>query len=175
MKKCILFAMSCATWVMAAHAAQHAHVHGEIQLGVAIEGMTVTVDIDTPLESLIGFEHPPHSAQEMALSRQWADAVKQPAGLLKFNPEAACSLKQADLDAAVLGLGKAHQQAPDGHADLEGNWTFECRHPDALRALDLGFFERSPHAQRIEVRLITAQGQRKLSLKRPLARIPLAQ
>jgi len=165
-----LFACSCAC---AAQAAQHAHVHGHIQLGIAIDGPTVTVDIDTPLESLLGFEHAPGTAQEKALAARWKQLIAKGTGLVSFNAQAACTLKQVDMDAPPIGLGTPTASKQDGHADLEGNWVFQCANPQALSQAHVGFFEQSPHAQQVEVRLITGKGQSKTVLKRPQASILL--
>lgn len=165
-----------------AKAAPHAHVHGSIQLGVALDKPTVTVDIDTPLESLLGFEHAPRNAKEKTLAAQWATILKQGTGLLRFNAEAACTLQQVELNAPVLGLGlglaPGTTPSPAGkgnHADLEGNWVFQCEHPEALRQLDIGFFEQSLHVRTIEVKLITSKRQSKLRLMRPQTSIQLTQ
>lgn len=157
---------------------QHAHVHGHIQLGVAVDGKQVSVDIDTPLESLLGFEHAPRSAAEKKLAADWAQRLRDGSGLLQFNAEAQCRLVQADLDAPVLGLGKQASPSPlgkddGGHADLEGAWLFECAAPGALRSLDLAFFKRSAHARVMEVQWVKGSRQGKQTLKRPQSRINL--
>jgi Protein of unknown function (DUF2796) len=162
----------------AVHAAPHAHahVHGNIQLGIALDGPTVTVNIDTPLESLIGFEHAPRSAAQKQIASRWSSLLTQGARLLRFNPEAGCTLQQVALEAPVLGLSTSNTTSPAAHgdhADLEGDWVFHCAHPEALRQLDLGFFAQSQHAQKIEVMLITAKKQSKLRLMRPQASIKL--
>lgn len=163
----------------APHAHAHAHVHGNILLGVALDGATVTVNIDTPLESLIGFEHAPRSTAEKQLASRWANMLKQSTRLIRLNAEAGCALQEVALDAPALGLGVSSTANPtnhrdhDDHADLEGYWVFHCAHPQALQQLDLGFFEQSPHAHKIEIQLITAKKQSKLRLVRPQSRLQL--
>lgn len=162
-----------------AHVHTHAHVHGQIQLGVAVDGQQVSVDIDTPLESLLGFEHAPKSAAQKKRAADWAQRLREGHSLLRFTPEAQCKLLTADLQAPVLGLGKpsasgSHGQDHDGHADLAGQWLFECAAPKALRALEVSFFQLSPHARVVEVQWVKGRQQGKLTLKRPQSRISLA-
>ncbi len=166
-------AMFACAWASAGQAAPHAHVHGNIQLGIAIDGPTVTVDIDTPLESLLGFEHAPRTTKEKALASRWKLLIEKGTGLVSFNAEAACTLKQIDMDAPTLGLGSHKDSAHDGHADLEGHWVYQCTNAQALKQAHVGFFEQSQHAKQIDVRLITAKGQSKAVLKRPQASILL--
>jgi Protein of unknown function (DUF2796) len=158
---------------------QHAHVHGHIQLGVAVDGKHISVDIDTPLESLLGFEHAPRTSGEKKLAAEWAQRLREGGSLLRFNPEAQCKLIQTDLDAPVLGLGNkptspSHHKDDGGHADLEGTWSFECSAPEALRSLELSFFKHSPHAQVMQVQWVKGNKQGKQTLKRPQSRINLA-
>ena len=157
---------------------QHAHVHGHIQLGVAVDGKQISVDIDTPLESMLGFEHAPRTASEKKLAAEWAQRLSEGSSLLRFNPEAQCKQTRADLNAAVLGLGNkpaspSHDKDDGGHADLEGAWSFECGAPEALSSLELSFFKHSPHAQVMEVQWVRGSKQGKQTLKRPQSRINL--
>lgn len=152
----------------------HAHVHGEVQLGVALDGPMVTVDIDAPLESLLGFEHTPRTPDQRQLAARWVAWLQQDSGLWRFNAEAGCKLKQVDLQAPVIGLGHDTPRPTDGHADLEGSWTFDCAQPRLLKRLDHGLFERSPHAKRLEVKLLTDRGQSKQTVLRPAPTIWLS-
>jgi hypothetical protein len=157
---------------------QHAHVHGHIQLGVAVGGKQISVDIDTPLESLLGFEHAPRTASEKKLAIEWAQRLREGSSLLRFNPEAQCKQVRADLEATVLGLDNkpaspSHDKDDGGHADLEGAWSFECGTPEALRSLEVSFFKHSPHARVMEVQWVKGSKQGKQTLKRPQSRINL--
>lgn len=168
-----LIGISCAT---AAQAHQAAHVHGRIQLGVALDGQQLVVDIDTPLDSLLGFEHAPRTSAQKTLAADWAARLRTGTGLLRPNPEARCALTGVELEAPLLGLGpdRVQQTTPtDGHADLEGQWSFRCEQPSALRTIDLGFFEASPHVRTIEVQWVRDGHQGRQTLKRPQSRISL--
>lgn len=156
---------------------QAAHVHGRIQLGVAQDGDQLVIDVDTPLDSLLGFEHAPKTTAQKKLAADWADRLRRGTDLLRINPEARCTLSAADLDAPVLGLepasGKDKTPASQEHADLEGQWSFRCEQPSALRTIDLGFFDASPHARHIEVQWVKDGRQGQQTLKRPQSRVTL--
>lgn len=162
----VVISLLCAT---AAQAHQHAHVHGRIQLGVAQEGSELVIDIHAPLESLLGFERVPRTAKEQALAADWAGKLRSGATLLRLDPDARCVLTHAELTAPVVGWGPTPNNATvlDGHADLEGQWVFRCAQPGALRRLQVGFFEASPHAQVIEVQWALDGRQGRQVLKRP--------
>jgi Protein of unknown function (DUF2796) len=162
---------------MSAQAAPHAHshVHGHILLGIAIDGPTVTVDIYSPMDSLMGFEHAPRTSSEKNMAKRWKQRLQQSTDLLRFNPEAACTLKQVFIDAPLVGLGVPTETQASGHNDLEGNWAFHCSRPEALKQVKLGFFAQSRHAKQIMVRLVTAKRQSQVVLKRPQDIVMLSQ
>lgn len=149
------------------------HVHGEMALGVAIDGPTVTVDFKAPLDSLLGFERAPRSSAEKALVRRWDGLLSNPIGLIRFDEAAGCSLKSAELDSPASALLELDSAARSGHAEIEGAWVFSCKQPSALKAMKLGLFEQTRHLHRINVLLLNAQGSAKKALKRPAHTIAL--
>jgi hypothetical protein len=52
-------------------AKEGAHVHGLVKLDVAVDAKTLTVQLEAPLDSLVGFEHRPRTAAQ----KQAAEAV----------------------------------------------------------------------------------------------------
>lgn len=152
------------TW-LPAHAGPH--VHGELQLGVAIDGDTVTLELEAPLQSLLGFERAPRTPAEKALVQRWGRLLREPGPLLRFDKAAGCRLQSADFDSPLPGLGEFDDAPGDGHAEVEGQWVFRCLQPAALKALKVGFFEQSRHLRRIEVQRLNSQGQSRLTLTRP--------
>ena len=84
----------------AAHATEAAHVHGSMQLDIAVDKQLLSVQLEAPLDSLLGFERHPRSAAE----RQAADA------LLKQMTDAAALFKP---DAAAQGQSKQTLKRPD--------------------------------------------------------------
>ena len=53
---------------------QHAHVHGQIKLDVAVDGPTVVIDMASPLDNIVGFERAPKTDAE---KKSVEDAVAQ--------------------------------------------------------------------------------------------------
>lgn len=47
-----------------ANQAQHVHKHGHARLAVAVDGLVISVELDTPAEGLYGFEHAAKSDDE---------------------------------------------------------------------------------------------------------------
>ena len=148
------------------------HEHGVARLDVAVEARGVSLLLEVPLDSLVGFEHEPRTDAErqqidLALAR-----LRSGPALFRIDPAAHCAAKSMNLQSAVLGLGG--EKIKDGHAEIEASYEFSCQ--DGARAgfVEASLFEFFPRLQRVEVQTATRRGQMKATLVRPVIRVPLA-
>jgi hypothetical protein len=150
------------------------HQHGVVRLDIAVEKQGFSIEMESPLDSLVGFEHATRGeAQEQAV-RTMAAKLKPGDAVFKPNAEALCSASTSRLSSAVLApalLGEAGEvqraAKPDKHADLDGSFEMTCRQPEALRSISLArLFAEFPRLQRVQVQLVTANGQVKRTLTR---------
>lgn len=171
----LLHALLCvplfALCVGAAQAQQHAHVHGQLKLDVAIDAQTLTVAIDAPLDGFVGFERAPRTDAERKTAQQAVAQLQAADKLFVIDPAAGCKLAQIELDAPTLGLGQARAGEPEGHADLEASFTFQCRSPAQARFIDLTLFEAFRHLQQIDAQIAAPDGQYQRTLRRPARRL----
>jgi hypothetical protein len=173
-------------WLLAAAAslfsppasAHKAHVHGQAQLDIAVDGPVLSVQLESPLDSVLGFEHRPRTAAQ----RQAADAalarLRDAASWLRPPAAAQCQVAETVVEAAVLEAPAAGS-APAGvaeteHADVEVRVAFRCAAPEQLTAIEVGLFEAFARMKRIDVQVATARGQSKQTLRPPAKRINLA-
>jgi hypothetical protein len=159
----------------AAHAAGHAHEHGVVKLDIAIEAGKLTVQMESPLDNLVGFERAPRTDAE----RQRVDAavarLKAAASLFRIDPAAGCTLASVDLISAPLQLGRAESIAvDDGHAELAGDFEFICKDSTRASFIEIGLFSAFSGMQRIDVQIAAPRGQFKRTLQRPASRITLS-
>jgi hypothetical protein len=170
-------ATACSLFIAPTRAAQpaaHAHVHGIASVDVAIEDKTITIQMSSPLDNILGFERAPHEGAE----RQAADAAvaKLSAGATAFaiDPAAHCVLKSVDLSSSALKLGHPDpSEAAEGHADIDGTYEFTCAKASDAKFIDLGLFDFA-HMQKVTAQVVTAHGQFKRDLVRPARRIDLS-
>jgi len=157
---------------LAALAQGHAHVHGVAKMDIAVEAKKITVNFETPLDNLVGFERAPRTDSE----RKRADDAVARLGagdqMFKFDPAAGCKMARVDLTSAVLKLGQAEAAPKDGHAELEGVWEFDCTDATLARHVDVGLFAFN-QLKRVQVQLALPKAQLKRELKRPNQRIVL--
>jgi hypothetical protein len=158
----------------AAAAAPHAHQHGAVRLAVAIDGAQLSIAMEAPLESLLGFERAPRNDAERRAATELLTRLRSGTAAL-FQPTGAaqCALVQAEVRAAVLEPAPKAAAAEDDHADLDADYTFKCAQPGQLRTLELGLFDAFKRLRRIEVQVAGPKGQHKLTLERPARSIAL--
>ncbi|EIK52843.1 hypothetical protein YO5_05434 [Stutzerimonas stutzeri TS44] len=164
-----------------------AHEHGTAHLDAALDGNTLELALRSPAANLLGFEHAPASAADEAQVAHTRQQLEQPLALFGLPAAAACDVSEQELQGDLLGSAHAGYQrrdgdaapsgpaAPrtDGHSDIEARYRLDCRHPEALQALDLRtLFERFPATEQIQVQLIGPRGQQGAELTPDHAQLP---
>lgn len=161
-----------------------AHVHGLAQLSVAVDGGQVQIQLESPLDSLLGFEHAPRNAQQRETVRAMAKHLRQAGGLFVLTAAAGCQLTGVDLQSAALPAELLQAQTTaspvtptvstktagaGAHADLQASFSFTCSQPAALHSLQLQLFAAFPGLRQIDAQLATANKQRatRLTAKNP--------
>ncbi|WP_374692188.1 DUF2796 domain-containing protein [Accumulibacter sp.] len=134
-----------------------AHVHGVASLQVAVDGGTLTLQFETPLANLLGFEHAPRSEKQKQAVGLMADRLRQAGAVFTPSPAARCSAISVELESPLLQ--PSPQSGDDAHADLDGSFVFRCQDPAALRDLEVGLFASFPRLQRIDVQVAGPRGQ----------------
>lgn len=160
-----------------AHAAPP-HQHGVAQLDAAIEGPALTVALNVPLDSLLGFERAPRSAAENQAAARLIERLKRSAEVVLPDPAAQCESTDVTLVSSALGLGDAAAggassppAAGDEHADVDATYTFRCREPGKLGFIDLPVMKAYPRIGRVEAQVVGAKSQGRQVIKRPAMRL----
>lgn len=165
-----LLAVTLALSCLQALAAGAPHRHGVVSLSATLEGQVLSLDLQAPLDSLLGFERAPRTAAERAGAAALLDQLDPGSLLFQANPEAGCVPTRADVKAAVL---QGSMPPVGGHADLEAAYQFRCERPEQLASIRHGLFGAFRRIQRIEVQFALPAGQGRRVLKRPEAILAL--
>ena len=93
------------------------HAHGDASLAIVLDKSTITVEFDTPLYNLLGFEHTAETAEQKEAVAKAETVLTKGASLFVFNNAAKCSIlnetKSIDFD---LGDRKSEEEV-DNHED----------------------------------------------------------
>jgi hypothetical protein len=158
---------AAAPFVSAQAQQQHAHVHGQMKLDVAIDGPTVVIDMESPLDNIVGFERAPKTDAEKATVEAAVAQLRAADKLFTIDPAANCKLGPVDLRSGALGLGNPDPNEPPGHADLDATFSFNCTNAAAAKFIDLNLFSVFKGLRQIDSQIASSQGQFKRQLKRP--------
>lgn len=155
-----LFAAAAALSVASA-GAHDAHVHGEGRLDVAIEKDGITLNLELPLDVVVGFERAPKNDKERAALAEAATALGDAAALWQPTPAANCTVQ-----AANVALPKFDGSA---HADVDARYVFRCANPAALKGMATTLFTRFKRLYRVETQRVgpTGQARQRLTPKAP--------
>ncbi|MEN3112048.1 DUF2796 domain-containing protein [Uliginosibacterium paludis] len=147
-----------------AHAAP-AHVHGQGNLEIALDGAQLSLHLESPLHDLIGFERAPRNAAEQQKVRDMAARLRAADRLFLPTAAAGCTLQSVSLVSAVLDpalLGEAGKAGgdSDGHADLDADFSFRCDKPEVLQGLKVALFGQFPGLHRLQASFAGPRGQK---------------
>lgn len=138
--------------------AHEAHVHGSATVLLAQDGNRLTLEFDSPLDNLLGFEHAPRTDKQKQAARALLDIMQKPDTLLKLNAEADCQLTTVKVVAPVLQAAAA-TATKDEHANLHAEYEYSCTKAAALKSLHLSLFDAFPAIHKVEAQMAGARGQ----------------
>ena len=149
-----------------------AHEHGAVKLDLAVDGQRIMLQMESPLDNLLGFERAPRSDAERKSVDAMVSRLKAAETLFKPDPAAQCSLGTVSLQSPTLKLGSPDPDAKDdGHADLDATFEFNCKDATQAAFVDVALFDAFPRMKRIQVQAATAKGQFKRTLAAPARRV----
>lgn len=151
--------------------AQKAHSHGVAKLEVAVDGPTITLKLEIPLDSLVGFERAPRNDAERGQVRAMTQALRSGNQFMP-TPAARCRLDRVELNSPVLAPELLGESGPapsagkpaDDHAELDGTFVFRCEDAKALQGLDLMMFDHFKRLRRLDTQVAGPKGQSALKL-----------
>jgi hypothetical protein len=110
--------LSAAFWAagsaVSAAQAGKAHEHGVARLDIGVEAGRVTVDLELPLEDLVGFARAPRTDAERAAVTKALGRLQEAAGLVRIDAAAGCGLGKVELTAPLWGVGGEAAPAAGG-------------------------------------------------------------
>lgn len=161
-----------AVWGFGAHAAPP-HEHGVARLDVAVSADRLSIELDTPLHNLLGFERAPRTDAERQQAAALVQRLRDGAALFSVASAAGCKLSGVDLRSHPLGLGNAPAGSGE-HGDLLAVYDFRCSAGARAGFVEVGLFEAFAGLKRLDLQVQTPKGQLSATLRRPASRVALA-
>jgi hypothetical protein len=142
--------------------AQHKHVHGEGTLNVVIDGESIKIELEMPLDAAVGFEHAPKTFKQKAALAETEALLKDAEALFKPNAEADCLESNIEVTMPFFTSGE--------HADIDAEYMYTCGNPSALKNIETTLFAKFKRLYRLEVQRSgpNGQGAQRLTPKKPV-------
>jgi hypothetical protein len=148
----------------AVHAAG-THEHGAGKIDVVIEKDGLSIALELPLDSLVGFERAPANDKERAALAEAGRRLNDYAALFALPAGADCK-------SSALSVTLPFQKgAPAGaHGDVDASYGFRCSNMAALKSVETSLFRQFPRLYRLELQRIGPAGQAggRLTPKKPV-------
>lgn len=149
-----------------------AHIHGEAQLQVVLDGDQLYIAMQAPADTLLGFTGAPQTAEQLARERAVRKLLTEPLALWQLPAAAGCALTD-DFDADMMELAWPSATGLAQHQNASVFWQFVCAQPQVLSQLQLPLFEHFAELETVSVQLVTEQAQRALTLTRKNTQLEL--
>ncbi|MBL6917883.1 MAG: DUF2796 domain-containing protein [Gammaproteobacteria bacterium] len=106
----ILILVTCS--LEASAVAQSTHVHGQGQVGMAIDQNLISMTLESPGADIVGFEHEARTAEEKTAVTEALKQLSDPMFVIQLPANASCKVVQASSEVTS-------ENGDEGHADHE--------------------------------------------------------
>jgi hypothetical protein len=155
------------------------HEHGKVVVNIAVEGGTLTVELDAAAMNVVGFERAPRNPAEWQRLAEVDRWLGSGVSVLGVPAAAGCVLSRVEyLPPGLVGDDRDHnhdhgQEGAVVHADYEARFTYACANATALDWTELWLLRRLEQVTQVEVNLVTPRKQTRLSVTGAAARVAL--
>lgn len=166
--------------------APHEHGHGAID--IVMEAEEVVIEIRIPAVNVVGFEHAPRDDEEHEAIRHALVPFEDASSAFVLSGEAGCEVENIRASIASMTheserhqdeAGNGHEQHghdthgheeheeqadEEDHSELHATYHLHCHVPGQLRQVDMRVLKHLHDIEEIDVRLVTPDAQRALTL-----------
>jgi hypothetical protein len=160
------------------------HVHGTGELHVVIEANRLTIELHSPLENLLGFEHAPRTDKQRAAVKTMVEKLKESSKLFGVPIEAECISTTPSIDSPFVaqsqvrttgidGAGKPPGKSADEHSDVTAEYEFTCTNTERIDSIQVNLFDVFPGTKHLKAQVAGPHGQtaKNLSPERRLLKL----
>lgn len=171
----LMATISVAAPALAGNHSHGAHVHGSVKGSIAVEEKTVVVELEIPGDDIFGFEHAPKNKEQIATVAKALETLRgKTLEVINLPSEAGCKATEIKVESSQEGEPKNLPKGKDQvvHGDVDLRYTFTCDKADGLHA-KLGLLKLFPRIKSVELQVITAKAQSKVTVTKADTVIPL--
>ena len=162
---------------------QDAHLHGYVELTVALENGSLEIYLESPAINIIGFEHKATSKEQVQTIEQARQTLETSAELFSFDG-GDCAFKQATAYLPAVAEdsahhddehahGEEHDTAEESHSEITATYKYSCAQDKELNAISVNLIDHFPTIEKIKAMWVTdvQQGAVELTAQSNLIRL----
>ena len=157
-----------------------AHVHGEAELQIVLEGQALQIQLKSPAANLVGFEHAPRNDEQKDKVKDAQAALNDAGALFSFtNADCTLSSQESDFGDLVEESHDDHHDEDDhdshhedehdshhdddehdeSHTEITSTYRFECDDAENLTGLSTTLTSRFEGMETVNVQWIVSSRQ----------------
>jgi hypothetical protein len=140
------------------------HSHGDAKLDIAVDGKTVSFDLESPGDVIFGFERRPKNDEEKAkIASEMARLNDKVSELFIFPSDVGCTLSEKEIKASQAA--ELSKEKVSEHADVLATYKFNCTGDLTGKKIATGLFKAWPRLKNLKVQILSATSQKGVTLK----------
>lgn len=174
------------------------HTHGDAELAIVLENGVVTIELDSPLYNILGFEHEPETEEQKVKVENAEVQLSRGSNLFGFNAEAGCIAKSTNKDIHLFDhddhANEHHDDHDkkddhDDHSDHDGHdghdedthkdvilqYEFDCKNPSSLTLVNVNLFEFFDELSEIDATYLGPSTQTQVKLTAASSKMDITQ
>lgn len=182
-----------------------AHTHGDAELAIVFENNMLTIELDTPVYNILGFEHAPETDIQKAAFKKAELDLGRGDTLFTLNNQANCTSLSNDVTVALFDTdmhdeeshdekddhhhehkethdkdehqdeAHADEHDEDKHTDVVLSYEFKCQNPEKLSNLRINLFEFFEKLSEIDATILGPSTQKQVTLTRNQSQLDIPQ
>ena len=136
------------------------HDHGVADIGMALDGALVALDLRATGFDIVGFEYPAERPADIAAIDAALELLRDADALFGFPEPAGCTLTEADVALEQIGTGRA------AHSEFQASYVLTCRDGAAIDAVTMDLFDKFESLRRLDVVVVDSSGAQAVELGR---------
>jgi len=141
------------------------HEHGVSVLKIAAEKHMIEMELESPADDIVGFEHAPENEKQQSQIKKALAIFKDKKGVFMLTSAAGCKITSQSAE--------FESDPSSGHAGFHVKWKMSCSNPSKVRNLSTSFFKSFPKAEEIEVEVVSDAGQKEIEWEKDQNKIKL--
>lgn len=161
------------------------------KLEIALDGERLGIELKSPAQNIVGFEHEPFTVSERNAAAQAATSLQSGQELFALPEEAECRAAATVLETPDWERLRREQRNRDEVArdvfqdpnveaqrvaarmDYRARYRFDCKHPEKLDWVDVQLLDRLKGSSRLDTHVVTPTAQATHTVTKDSLRVPL--